>query len=682
MLLSVAFAILVCLATLLIPGTIALAGSGMGVQRALCCSAPVSLGLLALGGIVLDPLGASNATGVTAFSLMSSIAVYCLVKRLHPPETERALQKKKSYAHDWAMPALYALVGCATIYVTFVAQMEGADSFVQFDDNATHLGMISAMSEGASYSALKTTVYPSLPADQTPFSLSSFYPNAWHIVAAIVCETLGCTAPIAENATNIALVALVYPLGTCALLGCLIGERNRVAVSAGAFTCLASIAFPLRMLTVHGAFPNLAAFCCLPALAVLFVSLLPSRGERLFDPRLAAGFLIASAGCALTHPNSIFTASLLLLPYLLLNYLPRLIPGQGWRGISRSHLLLLARGLLCLAYVGMWLILFNSSLFSDIVDFVWQFSRTLPEALWNVLTAGYYARFPQYLLGALIIVGLVRALRSGSLRWVGISYILIALVFVLGLTLDYETRRLISGFWYNDPERTAAMVAIAAVPLSSLGLWSVAQVLTGAWLTLQKRLAHRPLHARRVAAAALLVAAAAFTCVNYDSNPMGNEPSPFGFASDQVRRTYRFSDDQVYTARERSFVQHAKELVGEDALVLNNPFDGSAFAYAADGINVYYKSCRPSNETQESASIRMSLNEISSSRSVQDAVKKTGARYLLLLDGPKPTEGDVYTMLGDYRADIWAGLNVDDDTQGFELVLSDGVLRLYKIVCD
>ena len=69
-------------------------------------------------------------------------------------------------------------------------------------------------------------------------------------------------------------------------------------------------------------------------------------------------------------------------------------------------------------------------------------------------------------------------------------------------------------------------------------------------------------------------------------------------------------------------------------------------------------------------------------QSVQNAVDETGARYLLLLDGPEPTEGDVYTMLGDYKADMWAGLDVNDDTPGFELVLSDGELRLYEILCD
>ena len=63
---------------------------------------------------------------------------------------------------------------------------------------------------------------------------------------------------------------------------------------------------------------------------------------------------------------------------------------------------------------------------------------------------------------------------------------------------------------------------------------------------------------------------------------------------------------------------------------------------------------------------------------VQQAVSDFGAEYLLLLDYQNENGSGMYS--GGYDASDWQGvLSVTDETPGFEVVLSEGDMRLYRI---
>ena len=78
---------------------------------------------------------------------------------------------------------------------------------------------------------------------------------------------------MAENAVNVVWTGLVYPLGLFALVSKIFGKKIQAAVLAP-FAAFANMAFPVRMLTVHGPFPNMLSFCCVP-IAVYFVCATP-----------------------------------------------------------------------------------------------------------------------------------------------------------------------------------------------------------------------------------------------------------------------------------------------------------------------------------------------------------------------------------------------------------------------
>lgn len=138
----------------------------------------------------------------------------------------------------------------------------------------------------------------------------------------------------------------------------------------------------------------------------------------------------------------------------------------------------------------------------------------------------------------------------------------------------------------------------------------------------------------------------------------------------------------VYEKDEKLFVQQVKAIIEPTALVINVPDDGSAFAFAADGLRTYYRYTREYDipeETAESKLIRNSLCQVADSVDVKDAVRKIGATYVLQLDQGQPNLDRTYLFTYEGGAK-WRGVDaIRDDTPGFEVVLARNDMRLYKI---
>lgn len=117
-----------------------------------------------------------------------------------------------------------------------------------------------------------------------------------------------------------------------------------------------------------------------------------------------------------------------------------------------------------------------------------------------------------------------------------------------------------------------------------------------------------------------------------------------------------------------------------DELIINNPFDGSVYGYAANDLNLMYRkfSSFGKGETAVSKQIRHGLDRISYDSLIARDVKQSGAKYLLVLDyGENGREG---VDMPGYHKSGWTGIDsVNDSTPGFSLVLSEKDMRLYSI---
>ena len=138
----------------------------------------------------------------------------------------------------------------------------------------------------------------------------------------------------------------------------------------------------------------------------------------------------------------------------------------------------------------------------------------------------------------------------------------------------------------------------------------------------------------------------------------------------------------VYDDAEQAFVQEVKHMVLSDSLIINVPDDGSAFAFAADDLRTYFRHTRDYDvprETMESRIVRDNLCDIATREDVRKAVSAIGGQYVLQLD-----QGEPYVVsphLFTYgEGEQWRGIDsIRDDTPGFEVVLAEGDMRLYKI---
>ena len=105
-------------------------------------------------------------------------------------------------------------------------------------------------------------------------------------------------------------------------------------------------------------------------------------------------------------------------------------------------------------------------------------------------------------------------------------------------------------------------------------------------------------------------------------------------------------------------------------------------------LNVYYKAWEGNwmgKPTRENQLISTKLNEITSDSGVKEAVKSTGARYLILLDrSDYTTNSEDPTKMtrcnASYIKSSWHGIDaINDDSSGFTKVLEQGDMRLYRI---
>lgn len=123
----------------------------------------------------------------------------------------------------------------------------------------------------------------------SPLNLGAFtgisaYPSAWHAMTSLVAMATGASIPVAVNVTNIAIGAIVWPLGSLFLVRQLVGSRLISTVVALIFIP-AFTGFPLLMVDWGVLYPNLLSIALLPAaLGLTFSAMGLGHGYRPSSP--------------------------------------------------------------------------------------------------------------------------------------------------------------------------------------------------------------------------------------------------------------------------------------------------------------------------------------------------------------------------------------------------------------
>lgn len=579
---------------------------------------------------------------------------------------------------DWLCLGLYVALGVAIATFIYARSLDGAGSFVQEYDNLSHLGTTYGFLLSGDWSPFNATMYPTPEAARIdPLPGGGFYPTAWNCLCALVASALGVSSSFAANTVNFLFIGVVFPSSLFLLMRMVFRDALRI-VPFGAFVSLAFTAFPWGFFVFGPLYPNMVAFTMVPAAAFCFMVVIEEDALRKARVVAATVFGVGVLAFALSQPNAVFTLAVLLAPlcvYRAAQAADRLKVPEG----RRTHVRIACAAAAIAAIVVIWVALYNAPFLHSVVTHDWPAFKFKSQALVDVALLAFRIPAYQLVLAGLVAVGILYTLKHRRYLWLSVSYAIMSLFYIVAVTSNDPVKFLLTGFWYTDSFRLAASAAIFAVPLAAIGLWLAARGL--AWILRRAT----DLAASRVPLVAACAAALLFVLLNFYpsfSNPTGAPVvTPFGSIASTLEALNSAANPQIYDAEEAAFVREVKETVPEGALVLNEPDDGSAYAYCVDGLNVYYRYLRTyggDDETGESKLIRTRLDELASNDEVREAVRNVGGSYVLQLDQGK---GEASPRLFTYEnGKNWQGLeSIDDDTPGFEVVLARDDMRLYKI---
>ena len=372
----------------------------------------------------------------------------------------------------------------------------------------------------------------------------------------------------------------------------------------------------------------------------------PARGPpraRAGTRRTAPGGLgavgAAVAGLGLAHPNAVVALAVVGAAALVV----------GWWGRGARRRALSSRP----PPRSRWVVPLSPA-FDAQRRISWPARERLPQALgeWPALAP---QRVPVPLLVAgLALVGCVVAVRRPGLRWVLAVHITAGALFVLVAGSDGTVSRLVSGAWWDDPFRLAALVGLAGVPLAAIGARLPGPLGCGASAT-GRRSVHR--HAAPGVAVALVVVVT------------GGLHSP---DTARVVATW-YRPDSMLAPAERTFVATIDDLVPEGQRVAGNPWDGAALTGPLAGREAVFPhlvgSWGPDRDL-----LATSLSAVATTDAVCAALARLNVGYVLT--GPSGF------WSGDPRRQEYDGLDVAG-RPGFSGVARAGRVSLWRVTaCD
>ncbi|UVS82445.1 DUF6541 family protein [Actinokineospora sp. UTMC 2448] len=649
-------AVLATAAMVFLPGYLILRCWAVTGLVAVGTAAPVSIGLMAMCAIAGPYVGVRWGIPLVAVPAVAIAAIGLVLRKATPRAMGIHGRIRRSPRSRWTLLAhLGALLIPAALITRGLTRMIGApENISQTYDNVFHLNSIRYILDTGSGSTL--TLGGMYSAGEKP----STYPAAWHDLVALVVQTTGVSIPAAINAVTLVVGALVWPISAIFLATRVTGTRPVPVLFAGALSSVFG-AFPYLMVDFGVLYPYFLSLALLPV-ALGLVAMATGVGERNGTPRWLATviFLAATPAVALSHPSTFLTLLLFALPIFVVAVVRyrRILAGRA--GAGRYWLLVSLLVAYLLAALALWVRVRPTAEASG-----WQPIQTIPQAIGQVLTGGLMDGGPSWVVFGLTMVAVGLAMRRQFSQWVFGVYLIAAALFVVVSAVDRPALRdFLTGVWYNDSFRLAALVPLIAVVVCTI---------SGTWLFLRTRdaLVERYPRLARVkftrestpaaAGVAFVVAAIVgvvgqYSAVNYtvafaqvDYQPQGEAP--------------------LLSPDERALLSRLDEHVPADARIIGNPWTGTALSYAFSGRRTLTPHLAESSIPPDARALMDGLGRLGSDSGLCELVRENDAYYVLDFDG---------RVFWNWPT-VFPGLLTVDSNPGLEEVDRQGEAALYRI---
>jgi hypothetical protein len=438
-----------------------------------------------------------------------------------------------------------------------------------------------------------------------------FYPNAYHLVAALVLQIAGTDVPTVLNAHTV----LLPGMGALAVVALVHRFGGRAVLAVAAAGCSVGITFFYDMLWRGPLLPFVTGAVLMPLAAVLLIDLLDGWGR--LSRILVRGLLfgLGLLGMIALNPAILFTAALFAMPAVL----------QRWAGrprlLRREPFVVLAAGAAA-ALLALPQLLGSLGSASGEPVFDWPAELTQSEAVGELVTLSHDGLRPQWWLVLIAAVGLARFSHLRDLRWTLVSGAAFAGMFVAAASSDAWWVNAITRPWWNDEWR---LVGLCVVPIALLAGHGLAELQRGAATGIralaEKVGAGPPEPARQ--AASIVATGLVFALFFVASNQLY-------LARNVGRMQLAAPDGPVVSALEVDAMRELAKVVPPGQRVLNDRGDGSAWMYAIAGVLPIAGHYNASQISEDIHLLNARFNRYPDEPEVRAAVDELGISYVML----------------------------------------------------
>ncbi|MFD0203742.1 MULTISPECIES: DUF6541 family protein [Saccharothrix] len=627
---------------------------------------PVTAVLADVLGLTWSPVVVLAATAVV---VVLAVIVSLLLRRVAPP-------RRTDPRRVLAAAALGLVPAIAIGWYVLVKGMGQPDQLNQTYDAIFHYSALAHILDSGNASSMEMGTLGNVA---TP---TTFYPAGWHGLTSLVVLSTGAPIAVAANIVAGAIAMLVWPLSCLLLVRQLVG-RSTAAMAVTGVVSVAFTAFPWGLLGFGVLWSNLLGLGLAPAgVAMVLAATSLAREDVIGRRRAMALAPLVVVACAFAHPNTVFSlivVALFPIATSILRWAVRLHrTGRTGRAVAGVVAALAA-------FLGAWAYVAVAPMFAEVRNHYWPPFETPARAVGEALLGAPNGKPALWALSLVAIIGAVVAWRLRTSRWLVAAFAGTVFLYVVAAAINRPSTHFITGYWYNDSFRLAAMLPLTTVPLAVLGITRLADRL-GALLAKVPAPAAtvppgivvagadqaagpvRPPLWRTPTVLSLLVllALAPLTKVFYVGANVGTVAGSYTIESVPQSTT-------LVDRTEKEFVSELEAKLPEDALVANNPWDGSTLMLAEVGRRALFPHANIPWSTEQTL-LAANLDEAGRDPEVCRAAERLGVHYLLMANRT--------FWPHDARNKDYPGLRVSASDPGFELLAQKGTVKLYRLACD
>ena len=627
----------------------------IGARRlGLACLAPLlSVGIVGVGGIAAEIVGMRWSLLPVLLTTAGSSVVAWAIRRF-ALRSESPVQAPTSL-RVWAGAATGLGLGAFLTGRRLLDVIGRPENFAQRFDNVFHLNAIQYILQSGNASSL------TLGSMAGGEGGGAIYPSAWHSIAALIAQLSGSDVVVAENVFNIVIGAVIWPVGMIFLVHQAVGPRPVALALAGAFSA-GFAAFPLAIMDFGPLYPNILSYALLPAAVALVIGLCGlGYADTLDRPALWMSLAVAIPSLALSQTNGLLSLVAFALPLGLWAATRELIKIR--RAGVRLRRSVVVVGLTVLGLLGfalVWKILRPLAAYDG-----WAPFTTQTGAVGEVVLNAPMGRPVAWAVSILVLVGLHQVLLNSQRFWIFLCWLVpVALFFTTASAPRGQWRMLLTGGWYQDSYRLAALLPVFAIVLAAIGglyLWDLFQTPATRLLNRGARLVRLNTTAAAPAAAAVAFLVAAV---------LASQVGTLRGITVEAKSAYVMDPAApIVDSDELALIKRLRSKVPAESVIAVNPWNGGSLAYALSGRRVTTYHMFSTNDPE----LRRVDQEIGTAQPGSDVCRIAKERHIdYILDF-----GSTY-LAGSAAADGFPGV-VDVTSPGVEVVDSQAHARLLAV---